>query len=153
MPKAKYDDASWHYDGDFPDDQPKEAGATHIGMFLAWMVLHDFASEELLTDAAKSVKALRARKLTGAELLMKDLDEKLASSDFNAEGNKFAMAYYEGKGGDSKYVDDYLEAFGVDVGHSLYTVADTWKHFDELAPKIDARYAAWTAAKRPKFIT
>ena len=29
---AKYDDASWHYGGDFPDDLPEENGATHIGM-------------------------------------------------------------------------------------------------------------------------
>ncbi|WP_163023784.1 hypothetical protein [Pseudomonas viridiflava] len=26
----KYDDASWHYTGDFPADQPKEQGGTHI---------------------------------------------------------------------------------------------------------------------------
>jgi len=35
----KYDDASWHYGGDFPDDLPDEAGATHTGMFLAWALL------------------------------------------------------------------------------------------------------------------
>ena len=28
----KYDDASWHYNGDFPTDLPVEAGATHIGL-------------------------------------------------------------------------------------------------------------------------
>ena len=32
----KYDDASWHYEGAYPADLPPEAGATHIGMFLAW---------------------------------------------------------------------------------------------------------------------
>ncbi|RML48695.1 DUF7832 domain-containing protein [Pseudomonas avellanae] len=31
----KYDDASWHYNGNFPSDLPDTAGATHIGMFLA----------------------------------------------------------------------------------------------------------------------
>ncbi|WP_262497415.1 DUF7832 domain-containing protein [Pedobacter caeni] len=29
---AKYDDASWHYGGDFPKDLPQINGATHIGM-------------------------------------------------------------------------------------------------------------------------
>jgi hypothetical protein len=33
----KYDDASWHYGGDFPADLPREAGSTHIAMFLAWL--------------------------------------------------------------------------------------------------------------------
>lgn len=32
----KYDDSTWHTDGDFPADLPPEAGATHIGMFMAW---------------------------------------------------------------------------------------------------------------------
>ena len=35
----KYDDAGWHVGGDFPDDLPPEAGATHIGMFAAWCML------------------------------------------------------------------------------------------------------------------
>jgi len=36
----KYDDASWHSEGDFPGDLRAEAGATHIGMFFAWLMLN-----------------------------------------------------------------------------------------------------------------
>jgi hypothetical protein len=36
----KYDDASWHYGGDFPKDLDDMAGATHIGMFVAWCLLN-----------------------------------------------------------------------------------------------------------------
>ena len=49
----KYDEASWHYGGDFPADLPASAGATHIGLFLAWMLIKGFASEELADDAAQ----------------------------------------------------------------------------------------------------
>jgi len=45
----KYDDASWHYDGEFPADLPPEAGATHIGMYLAWCLLNELAGP-LYTD-------------------------------------------------------------------------------------------------------
>ncbi len=30
----KYDDASWHYGGEFPADSPDEFGGTHIGLSL-----------------------------------------------------------------------------------------------------------------------
>jgi hypothetical protein len=38
---AKYDDASWHYGGDYPEDLPNENVATHIGMFLQWCIEND----------------------------------------------------------------------------------------------------------------
>ncbi|MGN6118448.1 MAG: DUF7832 domain-containing protein, partial [Rhodanobacter sp.] len=41
----KYDDASWHYGGDFPKDLPDEAGATHTGMFVAWALLSGLAGQ------------------------------------------------------------------------------------------------------------
>jgi hypothetical protein len=47
---VKYDDASWHYGGDFPKGLPQKAGATHIGMFLAWMILNGLSSEELMEE-------------------------------------------------------------------------------------------------------
>jgi hypothetical protein len=47
----KYDDASWHYGGDFPADLPQAAGAAHIGMFLAWLIRNDYASQELIEEA------------------------------------------------------------------------------------------------------
>ena len=38
---AKYDDASWHYEGDYPEDLPTANAATHIGMFLAGVLKWD----------------------------------------------------------------------------------------------------------------
>lgn len=32
---VKYDYASWHYGGDFPEGLPETAGGTHMGMYLA----------------------------------------------------------------------------------------------------------------------
>jgi len=55
----KYDDASWHYDGDFPDDLPEEAGATHVGMFLAWAITDDLAGELHLDDSQESIQKVK----------------------------------------------------------------------------------------------
>ena len=46
----KYDDASWHWGGDFPKDLLNEAGATHIAMFLVWCILNELGGEEILDE-------------------------------------------------------------------------------------------------------
>ena len=71
----KFDDASWHYEGDYPADLPESAAATHIGMFLAWALLHGMAGEELIDDSAEALAALQRRELTGAQFLITELDE------------------------------------------------------------------------------
>ncbi len=147
----KYDDAAWHSEGDFPEGLAPEAGATHIGMFLAWMLLQGFASEALRADAQDDVAALQARAVTGAQFLLKVLDGKLIDEDFTQEGNAFALAYYEGQDNDSRYVDDYFACFGVDAD-SLYEVPDTWANYEKLSERISQRFATWKAQGRPAFI-
>ena len=147
----KYDDASWHYLGTFPKHLPKAAGATHIGMFLAWMLMNNLASEELEEDAESALAQLKARTLTGAQFLMTVLDEKLTDQEFSETGNAFAVAYYEGLNNDSRYVDDYLLTFGVSI-KTLYSVEDSWDHYDQLSAAMDARFAAWNEAGRPEHI-
>ncbi|MBP1143571.1 hypothetical protein JOE33_000494 [Pseudomonas sp. PvP027] len=147
----KYDDASWHYNGNFPSDLPHTAGATHIGMFLAWMLLNELASEELLDDAESELNALEKRELTGGAFVISMLDEKLTDQEFNDVGNAFAIAYYEGLNNDSRYVDDYVLAFGV-TQDAVYSVEDTWANYDKLSPLIDARFAEWQAMGKPEYI-
>lgn len=147
----KFDDASWHYEGDYPDDLPDSAAATHIGMFLAWALLRGFASVELAEDSADALAALQRRELTGAQFLLTELDEKLIDEDLSEEGAAFALAYYTGKDHDSRYIDDYFSVFSVEES-TLYSVPDTWAHYDQLAPSIDARYARWVADGRPKYV-
>ena len=59
---GKYDDASWHYGGDFPKDLPIEAGATHTGMFLALA-----RSGNLRTTQARARSAIRRVENKGGE--------------------------------------------------------------------------------------
>ncbi|WP_047336431.1 hypothetical protein [Pseudomonas protegens] len=64
----KYDEASWHYGGDFPADLPASAGAPHIGLFLAWMPIEGFAGEELADDAAQDITLVCSSALDGPAL-------------------------------------------------------------------------------------
>ncbi|PJJ65288.1 hypothetical protein CLV54_0318 [Compostimonas suwonensis] len=146
----KYDDASWHYDGEFPEGLPRSAAATHIGMFLTWCVLADLASEELLDDAGEDVAQLMQREITpGAFILL--LDGALVDDQLDEEGNAFAVAYYAGEDDDSPYVDDYVDVFDEDA-EEIYEVADSWSNFDRIAPHIRERFDGWRAAGSPSYL-
>ena len=151
----KYDDASWHYEGAYPADLPPEAGATHIGMFLAWMLLHGFASSDVQEDAAAELAALQRREISGAAFLRRVCDEALTDGEFSDEGNAFAAAYYQSEDGEGYglYIDDYTATFALsddtDDDNCLYRLDDNWGNYDKLAAVIDRRYGEWLAQGRP----
>lgn len=140
----KYDDASWHYGGTFPEDLPNSAGATHIAMFLTWAVLNDLAGELHRTELQADLSQLKTRLITPVEWFLSVCDEKFTNEDLNEEGNKFASYYYNGADESSDlthYFTDYTEAFP--NVESLYSVPNSWASFDQLAPVIDRRFAVW----------
>jgi hypothetical protein len=140
----KYDDASWHYDGEFPAGLSPKNGATHIGMFVAWLIERDLISRALRADAEKELALVKKRKMTGAAFLIEACDEKLIDEDLSPEGNRFAKAYFQ-----KKYLDDYGDLFGDDV-ESLYELNDSWHNYDRLRPILDKRWAAFTGAPAPE---
>ncbi|HVL29093.1 MAG TPA: hypothetical protein VM326_00055 [Sphingomicrobium sp.] len=145
----KYDDASWHYGGDFPVGLPPEAGATHIAMFVAWAVLNGLAGELHNKDAADELALLRRREVTPAQWFIQTCDEKFTNEDLNDEGNSFASSYYAGGEGlhtaEGTYLADYCDAFP--SANSLYDVEDSWASFDVLAPKLARRLEAWRSCR------
>jgi hypothetical protein len=136
----KYDDASWHFEGDYPDDLPQENGATHIGMFLAWAVGRDLAGDELRDEVADELTALANRQLTPGAFVLRACDGKLTDEDLNEVGNAFAESYYE-----PGYLTDYAALFG--GGAALYDVEDSWTTFDQVKPVLDRRFDVWRAGQ------
>ena len=137
----KYDDASWHYGGDFPSHLPNEAGATHIGMFVAWCLLNGLAGEIHLNDFPEEYEKLKKRKVTPAEWFMSACDEKFTDEDLSKEGNGFAHYYYEDEKTE-KYVEDYDNIL-CDELETIYDATDSWKSYDKLAQAIKQRYKSW----------
>jgi hypothetical protein len=137
----KYDDASWHYGGDFPSELPHEAGATHIGMFLAWALTRDLVGALHVEESQEAVEEVRSRRMTGAEFLISQCDEKLTDEDLSDLGNEFARQYYE-----ETYFDDYCAEF--EEADTAYHVEDTWENFERLALVIDRRFAEWQDRKK-----
>jgi hypothetical protein len=143
-----YDRADWHYGGNFPADLPPQAGGTHIGMFLAWAIGQGLEGELHREDSAESLKAVRERRMTGRDFLMRECDEKFVDEDLNDEGNAFTVAYYE-KEGPGSYLADYEDVFGATVS-TLYHVEDTWSNYDKLALVLDRRFSEWRKERRAR---
>src|SRR5262249_22649819 len=126
--------------GNFPPELPPQAGATHIGMFLAWAVLsglvgpiHQEESRELLTR-------LEQRTISPGKFLIEACDEKFTDEDLNHQGNAFTQEYYDSKAG--LYLNDYDAVLG-GCFSSLYHVPDTGENYDRLKPILDQRFADW----------
>jgi hypothetical protein len=140
-----YDDATWHRGDDFPRDLPPEAAATHSGMFLAWALFADLGGEHHLVDSPDELEHLRARKVTPGAYLLTVCDGKFTRDDLNAEGNAFAMSYFQQEG--ATYFADYREYLAKGLP-SEYHVADTWSNFDKLTPVLDRRFANWRRGRQ-----
>jgi hypothetical protein len=141
----KYDDASWHYGGDFPKDLPPEAGGTHIGMFVAWAMLNGLAGPIQNEDFPEELGKLQSRELPPGEWFLAACDEKFTDEDLSDEGNAFARSYYADEEGlkstNPNFLADYEAAFL--QGADLYRVPDTWATYDTIAPTISRRFIKW----------
>lgn len=140
----KYDDASWHYGGDFPESLPPEAGATHAGMFLAWVVLSGLASDLHYEEFEQEVERLRARTVTPGAYLLEVCDEKLVDRDLSEEGNRFAQHYFVFETG--RYLRDYEQTLATGLP-TTYHVPDSWESYDKLRPLLDRRYEEWRSER------
>ncbi len=140
---AKYDDASWHVDGDFPEDLNPDAASTHIGFFLGWCIENNLHGELLKEHFESEISSFLKSKISGPELLRKCCDGKLISDDLSEKGNAFAMEYYE----TNRYYEDYDEIVGEDLP-SLYHVDDSWANYEKVKAFLDKRYSHWLRARQ-----
>ncbi|MBD2715906.1 hypothetical protein KBK19_12755 [Microvirga sp. STR05] len=139
------DKADWHYGGDFPEELPDENGATHIGMFIAWIIQQELEGEvhHEDEDGKQALEAVRQRTMTGRDFLQTQCDEKFWAEDLNDEGLAFAHYYYsDEEGGLGSYYEDYEQTLAADLP-TIYHVEDTWNNYDRLKPVIDQRFAEW----------
>lgn len=138
-----YDNAGWHYGGDYPKDLPRENGGTHIGMFLAWAIMNNLEGDFHREESAASLAAVRARQMTGRQFLFKECDERFWDEDLNAEGNAFAKVYYDvADANGCRYLEDYERILLTDLP-TLYHAEDSWQNFDKISPVISQRFNEW----------
>jgi hypothetical protein len=137
---AYIDCADWHSGGSFPSELPAENGGTHIGMYLAWIILRGLGGKELILQSGDTYDWVRSGEVTGRDLLFTKLDGKFFDQLLSPEGREFTRTYYE----TNAYANDYDRVLGGDLP-TLYHIENTWENFEKLAPVLDERLAAWRA--------
>jgi hypothetical protein len=131
----KYDDASWHYGGSFPERQPEEHGGTHIGLFLRWCFAKGWAGELHTDEEPNAVAEVVRGNMTGTEFLFTYCDGKFTDEDLSEEGNTFAAQYY---GDDGLYLDDYSEHFG----ELMYVAPESAHDYHQFATMLQSRLSS-----------
>lgn len=133
----KYDDASWHYGGNFPAGQPQEHGGTHIALFLKWCFIKGWAGE---LHTQEEPEAVINGSMLATDFFFKYCDGKLTNESLNKSGNAFAELYY---GDDGFYLDDYAEHFG----NFMYLKPETAFDFAKYSAILNARLKSSVLAK------
>lgn len=129
----KYDDASWHYGGEFPADSPEEYGGTHIALFMKWCFTQGWAGELHIQEEREDTQKVIDGDLSATEFFFKYCDGKLTNEDFTEEGNTFAEQYY---GNDGLYLSDYEREFG----ELMYVAAEQEHDFEKFSFMLKTRY-------------
>lgn len=134
-----YDKVKWHWEGTFPHDVPRENGATHIGLFVAWAIDRDLISDELREDAGEDLAAIRQRRITARDFVLRQLDGVLCEDDLDDRGNAFARQHY----------NDFLNEFARLMRArypTAYHLPDDWSEYDLVTNLLDRLYRQWQSA-------
>lgn len=136
----KYDDASWHSGGEYPEDLPESAAATHIGMFFAWCYFKGLVDEQGHLEL--DLKKLKSRKMPPGQWAMKFIDGAITNELLNDEGIAFARNYYSSNSSlESDYygdLDSYASSILTDE-QTIYHLPDNWESYDGLSQILDQR--------------
>lgn len=134
------DKMDWHA-VTFPDSIPYENAGTHIGMYLAWLILNDHVQEDWKEEFSNALDRVKSREMIGRDFLMECLDETLPEEFMTDEALEFTGEYYV-----SSYIDDFAKALSgedTDSEFAVYLHDDTWENYDKVEPLISAKFEQW----------
>lgn len=138
----KFDDYTWHSEGEFPSDLPPENGATHIGMIFAWLAERELIAEECISQIKHQLASIRKQEITPGKFALDAFDGKLLSEDLSSLANKFLLSYY------ADYFSDYSQSFW-DEGDTIYHVQDSWETFKVVAAFLTQRFDEFIERESP----
>jgi hypothetical protein len=143
---VKFDDASWHTEGEFPNDLPEAAASTHIRAFVVWCIRHDLVSDEFRAGNESVLATAKTIGWMSDDDLGRCCDGKLISEDFTPEGEAFALSYYRPI--TFHYLADY-ESLTADYS-SIYHAPDDPSWFATVAEVISRRFEDWKQTGRTR---
>ncbi len=134
----------WHYRDNYTEGLDKVHAATHIGIFIAWIIENNLESEVLRKNSYNDIHNLRARKITGREFFLNNCNKIFQDKFIDKKALEFTLGYYLSSREDyCQYIADYNEVFKNDNINSSYEVKDIWENYYRVFSIIDKRYNDW----------
>ena len=138
------DNVVFHTEEDYPEDLGVHHAATHMGFYWAWAVKRSLYNPQWDEAAAAAVADLKAGTMSGAQFVMQHMAGGLEDTDFNPEGLRFTLFYYDDEEeGYGRFMDDYVNTLNTPALASFYHVADNASNQALLDLVFDAALAQW----------
>jgi hypothetical protein len=132
------DRADWHLNENFPENLPEENSATHIGMYINWIIDNNLIGEIHTQDSIEGINAVKMKKITGRDFFFDYCDGKFWNDDLNAIGLIFTENYYSS----NRYYEDYLSNLD-NGGKTIFTIENSLENYEKLKKVIDKRFKTW----------
>lgn len=117
------DSVVFHTEEDYPSSLGLEHAATHMGYYWSWIVRRDLHNPQWNELEAADVNALKAQQISGAHFLLQHMSGCLEDRDFNEEGLRFSLFYYDDEEeGYGRFMEDYIKALNTPELPSFYHV-------------------------------
>lgn len=110
----------------------------HIGFFMAWVIKHDFISEEHKDN--EGIAKVKEETMTGTEYLVEYCDTKFLSDDVAEPLIPFIKEYYE-----KRYFHDYCDWVINELCDLPMEFIGTWEEYHEFESIIDKAYEEFCA--------
>lgn len=137
----KYLDTSW-FEEAVPVSEGLDAVKPLLGYYFCWAAINDLMGQIHTENPEFAVDELKSRKSSPLSVLSV-IGHELTDEDFNARGAAFSEDYLR-----AKYFQDFTTTFLYDAADSHpFEVPDSWQRFDELAERIEKRFAKWSAGE------
>lgn len=146
-----YDHILFHTEEDYPADLPREAAATHIGMYWQWAAMQGLTNPiwQTAPETAADFAAMLNGSFSGAQFLLKHMDGALTPDDFSPQGQRFTAFYYDDEDeGYGAFMEDYVQTFDTPALGGLYRVADAPDNFAKILPVFQTAYTRWQNSLR-----
>jgi predicted DNA-binding WGR domain protein len=138
-----FDNASWHYGGDFPSDLDNHQAYIHTGLYIGWLLREGLFTSVFQKDNKEGISRFLHKDITAPDFYEKYMDGKFMSYELSDQGIAFTIYYFDTDFSRSMYINDLITILCKNIS-SVYYIKDNWQNFEIMADLINKRYQNWS---------
>lgn len=137
-----FDNAAWHYGGDFPSDLSDHQAYVHTGFYIGWLLQRRLFSLNFQTENKDDINQFMEQKITAPGFYKNFMDGKFMSDELTDTATRFTKDYFSTDFSKSLYIHDLIASLCNNLP-SVYYVKDNWDNFKTMYAIIERRFKEW----------